>query len=205
MEGILTGTSKQEKVGRMEEIIRELLCYLDEDPNREGLCKTPKRVTLSLKYLTQGYHQDVKKILSRAIFNEPYDQMVVVKDIELFSLCEHHMLPFYGRAHVAYLPKGRIIGLSKIPRVVDVFAKRLQVQERLTSQIADCLMTALSPRGVGVVIEAFHLCMAMRGVEKRASQTVTSAMLGNFRTCERTRAEFLSLIGRNSHSSNGLI
>lgn len=183
----------------MEEIIRELLGFLGENPGREGLVKTPKRVAASLKYLTRGYRQDVKKILNHAVFTEPYDEMVAVKDIEIFSLCEHHLLPFYGKAHVAYIPNGKIIGLSKIPRVVEVFAKRLQVQERLTSQIAECLMEALAPRGVGVVIEALHLCMAMRGVEKRSSYTITSSMLGSFRNSERVRSEFLMLIGRRNN------
>lgn len=180
----------------MEDIVRGLLGLLGENEEREGLIQTPKRVAASLKYLTQGYRQDIKRILNNAIFSEPYDEMVVVKDIEVFSLCEHHLLPFYGKAHVAYIPNGKIIGLSKIPRVVEVFAKRLQVQERLTMQIAESLMEALNPRGVGVVIEALHLCMAMRGVEKRSSYTVTSAMLGTFRTGERVRSEFLSLIGK---------
>ena len=179
---------------KMEMIIEELLRHLGEDPKREGLLRTPKRVTASLKHLTQGYRQDVQKILNGAIFEEPYDEMVVVKDIEIFSLCEHHLLPFYGKAHVAYIPKGKILGLSKIPRLVEVFAKRLQVQERLTMQIADSLMEALKPCGVGVVIEALHLCMAMRGVEKANAVTVTSAMLGSFRNSERVRGEFLSLI-----------
>ena len=178
----------------MESIVKELLEHLGEDPKREGLVRTPKRVAASLKHLTQGYRQDVQKILNGAIFEEPYDEMVIVKDIEVFSLCEHHLLPFYGKAHVAYIPKGKIIGLSKIPRVVEVFAKRLQVQERLTMQIADCLMDSLKPAGVGVVIEALHLCMAMRGVEKASAFTVTSAMLGSFRNSERVRGEFLSLI-----------
>ncbi len=181
---------------RMEEIVRELIVRLGEDPDREGLGQTPKRVIASLKYLTHGYRQDIKKVLNNAVFEENYDEMVVLKDIDLFSLCEHHLLPFYGKAHVAYIPNGRIIGLSKIPRVVEVFARRLQVQERLTSQVADCLMNALQPRGVGVVIEALHLCMAMRGVEKRDAQCVTSSMLGSFRESERVRGEFLSLIGK---------
>ena len=183
--------------GALPKIVENLLKELGENPKREGLLKTPTRVAASLKYLTKGYQEDVKTILNGAIFHEPYDEMVVVKDIELFSLCEHHLLPFYGKAHVAYLPKGKIIGLSKIPRVVDVFSKRLQVQERLTMQIADCLMEALEPRGVAVVIEAFHLCMAMRGVEKQNSYTVTSAMLGSFRNVDRCRSEFLSLIRKN--------
>lgn len=184
---------------RLEAIIQEILELLGEDQTREGLLKTPKRVAQSLRYLTKGYRQDIRKVLNKAIFNEPYDEMVLVKDIEVFSLCEHHLLPFYGRAHVAYIPNGKIIGLSKIPRVVEVYAKRLQVQERLTSQIANCLMEALEPRGVAVVIEALHLCMAMRGVEKSQSVTVTSSMLGTFRTCERARQEFLSLIGKRTN------
>ena len=181
---------------RMEELVHELLQLLGEDPAREGLLKTPKRVAASLRHLTQGYRQDVERVLNNAIFEEPYSEMVVVKDIEIFSLCEHHLLPFYGKAHVAYIPNGRIIGLSKIPRVVEIFAKRLQVQERLTMQIAESLMESLKPCGVGVVIEAYHLCMAMRGVEKSNAFTMTSAMLGSFRNSERVRTEFLSLIGK---------
>ena len=181
---------------QMEELIRELIVRLGEDPAREGLVKTPKRAIASLKYLTRGYRQDIQKVLNHAIFEENYDEMVVLKDIDVFSLCEHHLLPFYGKAHVAYIPHGKIIGLSKIPRVVEVFARRLQVQERLTSQIAGCLMSTLNPRGVGVVIEALHLCMAMRGVEKRDAFCITSAMLGSFRESERVRSEFLSLIGK---------
>lgn len=192
----LSQEESQKNNQRFEEIMREMLELLGEDPKREGLLKTPKRVAQSLKFLTRGYREDIKNILNGAIFHEPYDEMVVVKDIEVFSLCEHHLLPFYGKAHVAYIPDGKIIGLSKIPRIVEVFAKRLQVQERLTSQIADCLMTALKPRGVGVVIEALHLCMAMRGVEKSQSFTLTSSMLGSFRNSDRVRQEFLSLINR---------
>lgn len=187
---------KNKNAQQMEQIIHTLLELLGEKPEREGLARTPKRVASSLKYLTQGYRQDVRKILNGAIFEEVYDEMVVVKDIEIFSLCEHHLLPFYGKAHVAYIPNGKILGLSKIPRVVEIFARRLQVQERLTMQIAECLMEALMPRGVGVVIEAFHLCMAMRGVEKRNAYTITSAMLGSFRNSDRVRSEFLSLIGQ---------
>ena len=182
---------------KIEDIIKDLLVLLGENPNREGLIKTPKRVESSLKFLTRGYKQDIDKILNGAVFEENYDEMVVVKCIDLFSLCEHHLLPFYGKAHVAYLPGGKIIGLSKIPRIVEVFSKRLQVQERLTSQIADCLMTRLKPKGVAVVVEAFHLCMAMRGVEKKDSFCVTSAMLGTFRSDPRSRAEFFSLIGKS--------
>ncbi|MBP9865614.1 MAG: GTP cyclohydrolase I FolE [Candidatus Omnitrophica bacterium] len=183
----------------MEKIVRDLLIKLGENPDREGLLKTPERVSESMKYLTKGYHQDPQEVLNGAIFKEPYDEMVVVKDIEIFSLCEHHLLPFYGSAHVAYIPNGKIVGLSKIPRLIEVFARRLQVQERLTSQIAECLMQALNPLGVGVVIEAYHLCMAMRGVEKQHSQTITSTMLGSFRTTTRVREEFLSLINRRKN------
>src|SRR3989338_4307206 len=178
MEAHTESSCKAQETQKMENLVEELLRHLGEDPKREGLLRTPKRVAASLKHLTQGYRQDVQKILNGAVFEEPYDEMVVVKEIEVFSLCEHHLLPFYGKAHVAYIPQGKIIGLSKIPRVVEVFARRLQVQERLTSQISNCLIEALTPRGVGVVIEAFHLCMAMRGVEKRSAYTVTSAMLG---------------------------
>ena len=181
---------------KIESLVHDLLIKLGEDPNREGLLRTPKRVEASLRFLTKGYKQDIEKVLNGAVFEENYDEMVVLKEIDLFSLCEHHMLPFYGKAHVAYLPNGRIIGLSKIPRVVDVYARRLQVQERLTCQIADCLMEHLRPKGIAVVIEAFHLCMAMRGVEKKDSYCVTSSMLGIFRSDERSRAEFLSLIGK---------
>lgn len=179
---------------RLQEIFHEAIGLLGENQEREGLHATPRRVAHSLKFLTSGYRQNPAKILKSAIFHEPYDEMVVIKDIEIFSLCEHHMLPFYGTAHVAYIPNGRIVGLSKIPRVVNAFARRLQVQERLTSEIAECLMEGLRPQGVGVVIEALHLCMAMRGVEKSRSQTATSAMLGSFRSSDRVRQEFLSLI-----------
>lgn len=182
---------------KMEDLVRELIIRLGEDPNREGLANTPKRAVASLKYLTHGYRQDVQKVLNQAVFEENYDEMVVVKDIDVFSLCEHHLLPFFGKAHVAYIPNGKIIGLSKIPRLVEIFARRLQVQERLTSQVAECLMDALKPCGVGVVIEAVHLCMAMRGVEKKDSLCATSAMLGSFRESDRVRSEFLSLIGKN--------
>ncbi len=181
---------------RMEDLVRELILRLGENPTREGLEKTPKRAIASLKYLTRGYRQDIQKVLNQAVFEENYDEMVVLKDIDLFSLCEHHLLPFFGKVHVAYIPSGKIIGLSKIPRLVEIFARRLQVQERLTSQIADCLMSALKPCGVGVVVEALHLCMAMRGVEKKDSFCVTSAMLGSFRESDRVRSEFLSLIGK---------
>jgi GTP cyclohydrolase I len=175
------------------EMYREILSRLGEDPNRDGLAQTPARVEKSLSFLTKGYGEDPGKILRGAMFDVDYDEMVIVKDIEMFSLCEHHMLPFFGKVHVAYIPKGKVIGLSKIPRLVDVFARRLQVQERLTRQIADTIQEAIAPQGVGVVIEARHLCMMMRGVEKQSSSTVTSAMVGCFQKKE-TRAEFLSLV-----------
>lgn len=197
MKEVIKGVHKERtNLEQLENLFRNALTLLGEDVTREGLVKTPSRMAKSFAALTRGYRQNVDQILNGAVFNEPYDEMVVVKDINLFSLCEHHLLPFYGKAHVAYLPNGKILGLSKIPRLVDMFAKRLQVQERLTSQIANCLMEALRPRGVAVVIEALHLCMAMRGVEKTNSFTVTSAMLGTFRECDRSRAEFFSLIGK---------
>ena len=176
-----------------EEMIRELLSRLGEDPSRQGLLATPSRVEKSLAHLTKGYNEDPTMILRGALFDEDYDEMVIVKDIEMFSLCEHHMLPFFGKVHVAYIPKGKVIGLSKIPRLVEVFARRLQVQERLTRQIADAIQNAIQPQGVGVVIEARHLCMMMRGIEKQHSSTVTSAMVGCFQQKE-TRLEFLSLV-----------
>src|ERR1700691_915831 len=184
-----------------QEMYREILSRLGEDPNRDGLQATPERVEKALAYLTKGYDQDPAKILRGAMFDVDYDEMVIVKDIEMFSLCEHHMLPFLGKVHVAYIPEGKVIGLSKIPRLVDVFARRLQVQERLTRQIADSIQDAIAPRGVGVVIEARHLCMMMRGVEKQHSSTVTSAMLGVFHQ-QNTRAEFLSLV--QSRGQSGL-
>jgi GTP cyclohydrolase I len=177
-------------------LARDLLTELGEDPGREALLRTPARVADSLRFLTQGYGVDVKEVIRDAVYAEPYEEMVLVRDVEVYSLCENHLLPFYGRAHIAYMPRGRIVGLSKLPRVVDVFARRLQVQERLTTQIAEALDEALSPYGVAVVIEAFHLCMMMRGVQKQNSQTVTSALTGVFRNDPKTRAEFLELIGR---------
>jgi GTP cyclohydrolase IA len=177
----------------VQEMFREILARLGEDPSRDGLLATPDRVAKSLAFLTKGYEQDPKTILRGALFDVDYDEMVIVKDIEMFSLCEHHMLPFFGKVHVAYIPKGKVIGLSKIPRLVEVFARRLQVQERLTRQIADAIQDAIAPLGVGVVIEARHLCMMMRGIEKQHSSTVTSAMVGCFREKE-TRTEFLSLV-----------
>jgi len=174
--------------------VRDLIQRLGEDPAREGLIKTPGRVAKSLRFLTSGYAQDVDKVLNGAMYSVVYDEMVIVKDIELFSLCEHHLLPFFGRCHIAYLPTDKVVGLSKLPRLVDVFARRLQVQERLTNQIAETIMEKVKPQGVGVVIEAKHLCMIMRGVEKQNSVAVTSAMLGVFRDCVQTREEFLSLV-----------
>jgi GTP cyclohydrolase I len=173
--------------------IREVLAALGEDPGREGLVKTPERVESSLRFLTQGYHQSVADAIGDAVFAESHQSMIMVRDIELYSLCEHHLLPFFGRAHVAYIPNGKILGLSKVARIVDVFARRLQVQERLTDQIADAIMDVLQPTGVGVVIEAAHFCMMMRGVEKQNSRTVTSALRGIFRDDSKTRVEFLRL------------
>ena len=174
--------------------VRKLIEEIGEDPDREGILKTPARVAKSLRYLTSGYQQDIDKVLNGALYSVAYDEMVIVKDIEIFSMCEHHLLPFFGRCHVAYLPNGKVIGLSKIPRIVDVFARRLQVQERLTVQIAETIMDKIKPQGVGVIIEARHLCMIMRGVEKQNSVAVTSHMLGVFRECEGTRSEFLRLL-----------
>lgn len=184
----------------MEKLIEKLLTELGENPTREGLLKTPERYGKALKFLTSGYKADPAELLKKAIFHENYSEMVIVKDIELFSLCEHHMLPFFGKAHVAYIPKGKIVGLSKIPRVVDAFARRLQVQERLTEQISQLIFEVLQPDGVAVVIEAVHLCMMMRGVEKQSSTTITSSMLGVFREDQRTRKEFLALLNGSKHS-----
>ena len=177
-----------------EALVREMLAQLGEDPAREGLKHTPARVTASLSWLTRGYHMSVADVIGDALYSERHENLVCVRDIEIYSLCEHHLLPFFGRAHVAYLPNGRLVGLSKIPRVIEVFARRLQVQERLTDQVADALMEVLDPRGVGVVIEAYHLCMMMRGVEKQNSKTVTSALRGALLQDARTRDEFLRLV-----------
>jgi GTP cyclohydrolase I len=185
----------------VQEMFREILARLGENPARDGLLATPDRMAKSLAYLTRGYELDPEKILRGALFDVDYDEMVIVKDIEMFSLCEHHMLPFFGKVHVAYIPQGKVIGLSKIPRLVEVFARRLQVQERMTRQIADAIQDAIAPQGVGVVIEARHLCMMMRGIEKQHSSTVTSAMVGCFREKE-TRSEFLSLV--RPSASNGV-
>jgi GTP cyclohydrolase I len=184
-----------QRLAHMEGLIGELLTDLGEDPGREGLVQTPHRVARAFEFLTSGYKRDIQDVLNGAVFKEKYSEMVIVKDIDLFSMCEHHMLPFFGRAHVAYVPNGKILGLSKIPRIVEVFSRRLQVQERLTQQIAETLFEALNPDGVGVVIEARHMCMMMRGVEKQNSVATTSAMLGTFRDDVKTRQEFLTLIG----------
>jgi GTP cyclohydrolase I len=192
----MTTQPKPMPVDPIAALTRDLLAELGEDPDREALLRTPARVAESLRYLTQGYGVDVGDVIRDAVYAEPYEEMVLVRDVEVYSLCEHHLLPFYGRAHIAYMPRGRIVGLSKLPRVVDVFARRLQVQERLTTQIAEALDEALHPYGVAVVIEAFHLCMMMRGVQKQNSQTVTSALTGVFRSDPKTRSEFLELIGR---------
>jgi GTP cyclohydrolase I len=177
-----------------EELVREMLVRLGEDPEREGLLRTPERVHKAFEFLTRGYHQDPEAMLKKALFTVTYDEMVIVKDVEVFSLCEHHMLPFFGKVHVAYIPNGKVIGLSKIPRLIEIFSRRLQIQERLTTQIAETIQKVIQPQGVGVVIEARHLCMMMRGVEKQHSQAVTSSMLGCFREEQETRTEFLSLI-----------
>lgn len=179
---------------RLEKIVREQLSLIGEDPRREGLLKTPHRVAKSLQFLTKGYREDVRSIVNNAIFTENTNEMVIVKDIDYFSMCEHHMLPFYGKIHVAYIPSKKIVGLSKIPRIVDMFARRLQVQERMTRQIADTLFDVLEPEGVGVVCEGKHMCMMMRGVEKQHSLATTSAMLGVFQNNIKTRSEFLTLI-----------
>ena len=187
----------------MQDIIRQLLAALGENPSREGLVDTPRRVEKSLKYLTSGYTADIDTVLNNALFTVDYNEMVIVKDIDFYSLCEHHLLPFFGRCHIAYIPKGRVIGLSKIPRLVEVFARRLQIQERMTSQIAETIREKIQPLGVAVVIEATHLCMAMRGVEKQNSFAITSAMLGGFQHDARTRMEFLELIRRPDPQSRG--
>ena len=185
----------------MQDLIRQLLANLGEDPSREGLIETPRRVEKSLGFLTSGYQVDVDAVINNALFSVDYSEMVIVKDIDFYSLCEHHLLPFFGKCHVAYLPRERVIGLSKIPRIVDAFSRRLQVQERLTNQIAQIINDKISPLGVGVVMEGTHLCMAMRGVEKQNSVAITSAMLGTFQADPRTRSEFLTLIKSGSRVS----
>ena len=188
--------AKQEK--DIAPLVEEILGALGEDPKRDGLVRTPERVDKALKFLTSGYGKDIQKILNGALYEVKYDEMVVVKDIEVFSMCEHHMLPFFGKVHVAYLPKNRVIGLSKIPRIVDVFARRLQIQERLTQEIAQTIQEVVDPVGVGVICEARHFCMMMRGVEKQHSGAMTSAMLGAFRNRKETRDEFLALVNHKS-------
>ena len=189
------GGAKQESVASL---VRKMIALIGENPEREGLRKTPERYEKALKFLTSGYHQNVDHLLNGATFSVCYDEMVVVKDIEFFSLCEHHILPFFGKAHVAYLPSKRVIGLSKVARLVNMFARRLQIQERMTSQIAKAIEEKIAPQGVGVIIEARHLCMQMRGVEKQHGQAVTSAMLGAFRENKQTRDEFLALVGKKA-------
>ena len=189
----------------MQEIIRQLLVELGEDPSREGLLDTPKRVEKALKFLTSGYGADVDATLNNALFSVDYNEMVIVRDIDFYSLCEHHLLPFFGKCHVAYIPQGRVLGLSKMPRLVDIFARRLQIQERLTNQIAQTICQKIDPLGVAVVMEATHLCMSMRGVEKQNSVAATSAMLGVFREDARTRMEFLELIKRPDMMSRGSV
>ena len=182
------------EVSPFQDLLRGVLEELGEDPDREGLLKTPERVEKSLRWLTRGHDMDVRDVIGDALFEESYDNMVLVRDIEFYSLCEHHMLPFFGQAHIAYIPNGRVVGLSKVARVIEVFARRLQVQERLTDQVADALVEALDPVGVGVVIEASHFCMMMRGVEKQGSRTLTSALRGSFRDNAETRGEFMRLV-----------
>ena len=182
----------------VEKNVKEILKEIGEDVNREGLKKTPHRVAKAYEFLTQGYNKKIKDVLNGAIFEEKYDEMVIVKDIDFYSICEHHLLPFFGKVHVAYIPNGKIVGLSKIPRIVDVFARRIQIQERMTQEIADTIQEYLNPRGVGVVVEGFHMCVAMRGVQKQNSTTTTSAMHGIFKSDPRTRSEFLTLISKQS-------
>lgn len=181
-------------IKNVEKYVKGMIAEFGENPDREGLIKTPHRVAKAFEFFTSGYKKNVKEVLNGAIFNEKYDEMVIVKDIDFYSMCEHHLLPFYGKVHIAYIPDGKIVGLSKIPRIVDVFAQRLQVQERMTQQIADTIEKYLSPRGVGVVAEAYHMCMMMRGVQKQNSTTITSAMHGIFKSDARTRNEFMDLI-----------
>jgi GTP cyclohydrolase I len=183
-----------------ENHVTQLLKEIGEDPSREGLLKTPSRVASMARFLTKGYHEDIDAVLNKAVFSERYSEMVIVRDIDFFSLCEHHLVPFYGKCHIAYIPNGKIFGLSKMPRIVEVFARRLQVQERLTQQIAETIYQKLKPQGVGVVMEARHLCMMMRGVEQHDSVATTSAMLGTFRDDQKTRTEFLTLLHRKLES-----
>jgi len=196
---LLEGDEETPGSPEFEELVRRQLELLGEDPSREGLVRTPARVSRALQFLTQGYNHTAAEVVGNGVFKEEHDNMIMVRDIELYSMCEHHMLPFFGKAHVAYIPNGRIVGLSKIPRIVDVFARRLQVQERLTEEIAEGLCSVLHPSGVGVVIEAYHLCMMMRGVQKQNSKTITSSLRGAFREDPKTRDEFLRL----AHATNG--
>jgi GTP cyclohydrolase I len=184
----------------MKQLVRQILLKIGEDPERDGLKDTPERVSQALRFLTSGYRQDVEKVLNNALFEVKYDEMVIVSDIDFFSLCEHHLLPFFGKVHIAYLPDKKVIGISKMVRLVEMFSRRLQVQERLTTQIADTISQKISPLGVGVVIEAQHMCMLMRGVEKQNSRAITSSMLGTFRTRHETRMEFLDLIHKGKHN-----
>jgi GTP cyclohydrolase I len=195
------GSAPPARIAEYGALVRRQLELLGEDTDREGLKRTPDRVAKAMAFLTRGYELDLRSVVGQGIFSDPHDNMVMVRDIELYSMCEHHLLPFFGKAHVAYIPDGRIVGLSKIPRIVDMFARRLQVQERLTSEIAEAIMEVLAPRGVGVVIEAIHLCMMMRGVEKQNSKTITSALLGAFRDDAKTRDEFLRL----AHGPTGIM
>ena len=185
----------------LQSLVERILRAVGEGPKREGLLKTPERVEKSLKFLTSGYDIDVDKLVNDALYSENYNEMVIVKDIDIYSLCEHHMLPFFGKCHVAYLPQGKIIGLSKVPRLIDAYSRRLQVQERLTTEIAQCIQNIVKPAGVAVVIDAVHLCMSMRGVEKQNSYTTTSSMLGCFKDDARTRSEFLSLLAPSRNSN----
>ena len=194
----VSGNGRPANLGVLQSLVAEMLLALGENSGRNGLVKTPERVAKALAFMTQGYHTDIDQLLNRALFPIEYDEMVIVKDIDFFSLCEHHLLPFYGRVHVGYLPNKKVVGLSKIPRIVDAFARRLQVQERLTVQIAETLKSKLNAHGVGVVVEARHLCMMMRGVEKQNTIAVSSSMLGAFRSQPQTRTEFLKLIRRGS-------
>jgi GTP cyclohydrolase I len=199
LDTVVAPGSSRIDIERVEALVHELLTLIGENPEREGLLRTPHRVAKAWDYLTQGYGMDIDQVLNGAIFEERYDEMVVVKDIDFFSLCEHHNLPFFGKAHIAYIPNGKIVGLSKLPRIVDVFARRLQVQERMTQQIAETIQKYLKPQGVAVVTEASHMCMMMRGVEKQNSATTASAMLGVFKSQSDTRSEFLNLIGKRLH------
>ena len=189
------------KETEFKSLVEQILRAVGEDPKREGLLKTPERVEKSLKFLTSGYDIDVDKLVNDALYNENYNEMVIVKNIDVYSLCEHHMLPFFGKCHIAYLPQGKIIGLSKVPRLIDAYSRRLQVQERLTTEIAQCIQNIVKPAGVAVVIDAMHLCMSMRGVEKQNSYTTTSSMLGCFKDDARTRSEFLSLLAPSRNSN----